>query len=93
MRLATYETWEERQQLCKDANAAGEVMLHDEVRDGMNTLIFEIAPPDPSPPPVNPHLARLKELMVIENEGPISDVELLELVRLEREHRRFIASL
>lgn len=44
-RIATYDTWEERQQLCGEAEAAGEWMKHDEVRDGIKTLVF--VPPTP----------------------------------------------
>jgi len=44
-RIATYDTWEERQQLCGEAEAAGEWMKHDVVRDGIKTLVF--VPPTP----------------------------------------------
>lgn len=44
-RIATYGTWKERQQICADAEAAGEWMKHDEIQDGINTLVF--SPPRP----------------------------------------------
>ena len=52
MRTATYSTWEERQELVRVAEAAGETMLHDERPiGGVPTLTFG---PEPSPPPPTP---------------------------------------
>lgn len=47
MRTATYETWEEREQLCADANTAGEQMMHDDhLADGTKRLTFDTPRPD-----------------------------------------------
>ena len=41
----TYNTWEERQALVQENQALGLVMMVDEVRSGVNTMVFD-APPD-----------------------------------------------
>ena len=41
----TYNTWEERQALVQENQALGLVMMVDEVRDGIKTMVFD-APPD-----------------------------------------------
>lgn len=47
MRTETYTTWEEREQLCADAHAAGEQMFHDNhMDDGTKELVFDTPRPD-----------------------------------------------
>jgi hypothetical protein len=50
MRTVQYSTWEERQTLCQAAEAAGEQMLHDEIRNQVPTLVFDWPPPEPPEP-------------------------------------------
>ena len=51
-RTATYNTRQERQSLIAAAEATGEVMLHDEVRNGVKTLVFGTE--EDLPPPITP---------------------------------------
>lgn len=55
MRIVTYSTLVERQDAVNLAERQGEVMLHDEIRDGAATLVFgtmaDLPPEDPVLPP------------------------------------------
>ena len=66
MRSVQYSTWEERQTLCQAAEAAGEQMLQDEIRNQVPTLVFDWPPPDPPPPGLTEgqiRRARIAELL------------------------------
>jgi hypothetical protein len=66
MRSVQYSTWEERQTLCQAAEAAGEQMLQDEIRNQVPTLVFDWPPPDPPPPVLTEgqiRRARIAELL------------------------------
>jgi len=80
MRIITYSTWEERQDLCREAHANGEHMLHDEVRDGVNTLVFEI--PEPVSPAPRTRLEELHHQLAMGTIDMVDD--FLEMLRLER---------
>jgi len=42
----TYNTWDERQSLVQENQALGLVMQVDEVRSGVNTMVFDSPPVD-----------------------------------------------
>jgi hypothetical protein len=92
MRTVTYATWEERQQLCAEAAAAGETLLHGEIRivrrKPMSTLVFDLPPPPTPPSPPTGHElrhAKIAELLDIgrTNWTTVQMREVVELVAQE----------
>ena len=87
MRTVTYNTWEERQVLCREATANGETMLHDEVRDGVKTLVFET--PEAVSPAPRTRLEELHHQLAMETLDAVvtgfeTVADFLEMLRLER---------
>jgi|TARA_R110000824_G_C14862796_1_gene641418 hypothetical protein len=73
----TYATWEERQEIVVREQAASRWMKHDEIRDGVNTLIFD----EPlASEPIEP--TRKEELLAIgkDNWTDAQQKELIEIL-------------
>ena len=70
MRTVEYSTWEERQALCQAAEAAGEQMLLDEIRNQVPTVVFDWPPPEPPEP--------------VLTEGQIRRMRIAELLEIAR---------
>ena len=83
MTIYTYTTREERARLIATAEGAGEQMYHDEIRDGVNSLVF--GPPEADiasvVSPHQRHQQRLQELLAIDRADWTADNrdEMLEL--------------